>query len=705
MDTLPLEDLILKTSENPSAANCKALLARLAEAGNPLPADDAARLELLWEAKPWSGEISPEIAGFVLGVAALGGCDNALYRKLLAGAVKRSLPPYLAYPPVLRALGVRDTKRPAPEVALRLKRLMLIKNGTVIYLPDSARWGVAGTVDGINGTLPVSSFSGRGSSASLPLESVLGNVVMLSPGTELSRLVLAGASPLASPLFRAMVERHALEPVPAEVMREMARTGCAAALDGSRFESYWKQQESAAAPAAPAAGGRVSSAGRSLKEIDVLLAAEKAAGEPPAYTENDFLGLEAFFRRMRPETAARETKLLAQVVAGIAERTSEADLPRLQGIVAGKLPFWPAVPARATYADLAVWGALPVKVMESLVRFGTAVSGQEYLAALAVRLPLKALNCLAPRIAPEALFRALASGRGCGADVMVWTWKNHKKLAGTELVGLLTADNVLRTLATEDPPKEWGAARRELRQLLMDNADFQGALIVSAGSVEALTTVLSSALFLSAGERQSLIVKLARISPEFLSHLEHGAGRKILDSAGGEQPGAPEVSAHLSSLRSQSRMKAELDDIINVQIPENREALKVARAHGDFRENAEFDAAKERRNELTRRRNELERELERFQTVTMAEVKVDDAAVIGSEIELAYSDGKQETYWLLGAWDGDPARHFLSYRARLGAAVLNKRVGDEFDAPGNRRAKLVAVRPLPAEIVAELDRE
>jgi len=705
MDTASLEELILKTSEKPAAANCTALLAQLTAAGETLSADNAAKLELLWEAKPWSGEVTPEIAGFVLGVAALGGCDNSLYRKLLAGAVKRSLPPYLAYPPVLRALGVRDTRRPPLEVSRRLKRLLLLKNGTVIYLPDSSRWGVAGTVDGINGTLPISSFSGRGSSSSLPLENVLGNVVMLSPGTELSRLVLAGSSPLASQLFRAMIGRHALEPVPAEVMREMARTGCAAGLDAGRFESYWSQESSAAAPAA-VGGGRVSSAGRGLKEIDVLLTAEKSAGNPPAFGEKDFAGFEAFFKRMRPETASREVKLLAQVVAGIAERTPEAQYPRLKEIVAGKLPFWPAVPARATNADLAVWGALSVKAMESLVRFGVAISDQEYLAALAVRLPLKALNCLAPRVDADIFFRALTGGRGCGADAMVWIWKNHKRLEGTELVKLLTIDNVIRTLATEDPPKEWGAARRELRQLLMDDPAFQGALIVSSGGVEALTTVLSSALFLSAGERQSLIVKLARISPEFLSHLEHGAGRKILDSApDGEVPGAPEEGAHFSSIHSQARMKAELDDIINVQQPENQKALATARAHGDFRENAEFDAAKERRNELTRRRNELERELGRLQTITMAGIKVDDAAVIGSEIDLAYSDGKQETYWLLGEWDGDPQRRFISYRAPLGAAVFNLHVGDEFDAPGDRRAKLVAVRPLPAELIAELDHE
>ena len=87
----------------------------------------------------------------------------------------------------------------------------------------------------------------------------------------------------------------------------------------------------------------------------------------------------------------------------------------------------------------------------------------------------------------------------------------------------------------------------------------------------------------------------------------------------------------------------------------------------------------------------------------MSQVKVADEAVIGCEIELKYDDGTTEVYQLLGAWDGDPERKFLSYRARLGAAVLHRKVGEEFAAPGGRKCKLAAVRELSAALKAELD--
>jgi len=704
MDESRFEELLLSAAEAPNIKICTELLKELKTAGNPLPAAIAGRLELLWE--NWGSSLSVEQSDFTVDVAALGGEENAVFRKVFSTAVKHLLPPYLAHPPVLKALGLRDEKRPAVEVAARLRRLQALKSGAVVFLPESKRWGVAGVVDGISGTLPMSAFAGAGSSAMVPLEVVLNNLVVLNFGPELSKLVTPGAAPIAADSFRAAVERRAALPVAADVMRDMARYGCGRLMDGAHFEAYWQKRgtDAVAAAGAGSSGERRSCNGRSLKEISELLAAEEKAGDNSIFGAAEIEEVRGFFERLRPDTAQREAKLLAQVVGGLAARTDEALLGDLYQIMAGKMPFWPAAPERAPYPQLAVWGALAAKSLTPLAKLTAAGFDDAYMGALAIRLPLKALNCVAPVIEPEVIENALVAGRGCGADLLIWVWKNRKKLGKSNLLKLISIDNVSRTLSSEDPPKEWGAARRDLHRLLMEDASFQEALLISAGSMEALSSILASALYLSAGERHSLMVKLARISPELQSHLESGAGRKILDSsAEGSVPEAPAASGNISSIRSQLRMRQELDDIINIHVPENREALKTARAHGDFRENSEFDAAKERRNQLTRRRNELERELATLQTITMGDVNVSDVAVIGSEIDLEYADGAKETYWLLGAWDGDPERKFLSYRARLGGAVINRRKGDTFEVPGGKKCTLTAVRPLPAEIIDELD--
>jgi transcription elongation GreA/GreB family factor len=294
----------------------------------------------------------------------------------------------------------------------------------------------------------------------------------------------------------------------------------------------------------------------------------------------------------------------------------------------------------------------------------------------------------------------------CGADLLLWIWKNRKKRSDAELLQLVNLDNVSRILSSEEPPKAWGAARREMRAMLMDDKAFQSHLIdMLGGDTIMFGSLLQSALFLSSGERQSLMVKLARQSKEIQEYLESGAGKKILDAgtAHNESNDAPVFEPSYTSVKSHQALIKELDDIINIHVPENREALKTARAHGDFRENSEFDAAKERRNHLSRRRSELERELANIQPVLMKQVDVTDTAVIGSTVEIKMSDGRVEKYFLLGAWDGDPEKRYLSYRTRLGKALLNCKVGEKFTGPDGKKCELLSVAALPADLIAELD--
>ncbi len=61
-------------------------------------------------------------------------------------------------------------------------------------------------------------------------------------------------------------------------------------------------------------------------------------------------------------------------------------------------------------------------------------------------------------------------------------------------------------------------------------------------------------------------------------------------------------------------IKAELNDLINVQNPANLEALQLARSQGDLSENADYDAAKKRQGEIESRIAELTYKLEHAAT-------------------------------------------------------------------------------------------
>ena len=701
MDSAAFESLLLSAMETPAKKTLDSLHALIATAGNPVPETITEQLNQLWE--QWSNDELDDAQGeFCVGLLELNLPDSPRFRKMLVGGVKAVLPPYLGRNPIMKAIGVRDENVPLAEINQRLRRLLALKSGVIVFLPTAGRWGVAGAVDNISASLTLSAFNNVGGTAAIPLDVVLKEAVLLTPGIELNRLVDAVRAPQSAAEFRAIVQRRALTPVNDNQMLLMAQTGCGRHMDRVAFEKFWKS--SAATTSAP--GTRRSCNGRSLKEIDLLLGKEEESGDNAAFTDEEAEAFKKFFSNLKADTAAREVKLLASIVARLVGRSTPEQLKAMLEPLLGKAPFWPAKPVKTPLERMSAWGELPAKLLDSLAAATAAIFPEEYLAESAMRLPLKSLTPICSRISDELLYDLYCEYKSCSADLLLWIWKNRKK-RDAELLQLVNVENVTRALSNDSLPKAWGSALRELRGLLLDNADFQKHLIGAAdGDVMMFAAVLQGAIFLSSGERQSLMVKLARVSPLLRDYLENGAGQRILKAGIGVQQGTDAPAANepnYTSVKSHKRLMQELDDIINIHVPENREALKAARAHGDFRENSEFDAAKERRNFLSRRRSELERELTRIQPVHMKSIRVEDTAVIGSEIELKYDDGETEVYELLGAWDGDPERKFLAYRTRLGQAVLNRKVGEHIETPDGRGCVLAAVRPLPEAIAAELD--
>ncbi len=92
-----------------------------------------------------------------------------------------------------------------------------------------------------------------------------------------------------------------------------------------------------------------------------------------------------------------------------------------------------------------------------------------------------------------------------------------------------------------------------------------------------------------------------------------------------------------------------------------------------------------------------------IQPLNMRTVEVGNVAVIGSKITLENSDGTQEVHYLLGAWDGNPDKNYLSYKTRLGQAVYNREKGDKIEKPNGTTAVLVKIEALEEEVLQDLD--
>ncbi len=702
MDQAKFEELIVAVAKRPIAKHLNAIYDYVTGQGAITP-DLANSLNLLWES--WDeDELTPEAANFCVELAAHSFPASDAFRSMLSGAVETLLPPYLNCTAFLRALGLRDSNLPVNEIIWRFRKLEVLKNGTIVF--RAGTWGVAGAPDNITGSVPVSPYGGRGRSQAVPMELILKEGCFFSPGLEMNRITdPVRAAALSSSDFRAMAKKRAVTNVSDAQLRQMALASAGKNMtDPDKFEAWWSEERPAVKTGVT--GTRRACDGRSLVEIDMLLDKE-AAGNAGKFAPDEAAALTAFFAGLKPETAARESVALAKVIAKLMPRVSQEELPGVLAPLKGKAAFWPAEPGHTGLEKFAVWGELPAKILESLAQATAVVFEDSYLAECALRLPLKALNAVCEAVSADVLFDTLSSLKTCGSDLLLWIWKNRRKVDG-ELLTLVNIENVVRSLSQEKLPKAWGPAQRELRVNLLEKGDFQKQLIASSGNdAVSIAATLQGALFLSPGERQSLLVKLSRQSAELRDYIENGAGQRILNAgltAADRKVEVPEADEpNFTSIKSHQRLLQELDDIINIHTPENREALKAARAHGDFRENAEFDAAKERRNFLSRRRGELERELARVQPVSFRTAAIGDEAVIGSQVELTDDNGEVSTYYLLGAWDGNPDKNYLSYRTRLGQSIYGHKQGSRITMPNGSERILSAVRPLPESVLAEME--
>ena len=163
--------------------------------------------------------------------------------------------------------------------------------------------------------------------------------------------------------------------------------------------------------------------------------------------------------------------------------------------------------------------------------------------------------------------------------------------------------------------------------------------------------------------KRSLLARLVKVYPELESMI-----------TGAQTQG--ETASLIVSWSSLERRKAEYEEVVKTKIPENTREIALARSYGDLSENFEFKAAKQMQSVLMRRKTELEQMLHNARGTSFENVDTSRVS-IGTIITLREVEtDKEETYTILGAWDGDPDRHIISYQTAIGQALLGHEIGE-----------------------------
>src|SRR5438132_78832 len=218
---------------------------------------------------------------------------------------------------------------------------------------------------------------------------------------------------------------------------------------------------------------------------------------------------------------------------------------------------------------------------------------------------------------------------------------------------------------------------RQLFQDMFGNADVGLAR-------DALRRLQLSPLFDELTKR-SLLARIVKVFPD------------LENMIAGAQP--QEKAALVVSWSSLEKRKAEYEELVKKKIPENIKEIALARSYGDLSENFEYKAAKQMQAVLARQRAELEQALQNARGTSFENPDTSRVS-IGTIVSVRdKASRKQETYTILGAWDGNPDRHIISYQTAIGQALLGHKAGEVVALP-NGEFEILSIEPVPVDMPA-----
>lgn len=118
---------------------------------------------------------------------------------------------------------------------------------------------------------------------------------------------------------------------------------------------------------------------------------------------------------------------------------------------------------------------------------------------------------------------------------------------------------------------------------------------------------------------------------------------------------------------------AVLERELKMELPKE---IQRARELGDLRENAEYQAAKERQTYVQARIAMLRRRMNEIALMNMEKIPHGKAG-FGSTVTLRESTGQELVYQLVMPEDADGEKGMISTSSPIGRAILNREEGDE----------------------------
>lgn len=129
------------------------------------------------------------------------------------------------------------------------------------------------------------------------------------------------------------------------------------------------------------------------------------------------------------------------------------------------------------------------------------------------------------------------------------------------------------------------------------------------------------------------------------------------------------------------KIKSQIEEMENVEMPKILERLANARAEGDLKENAEYHGARESQGMLQAKINQLKSKLANATIIDAS--KIDrDCIGFGAKVTVLDVDmDEEEAYTLVGEGEEDYNQNKIKCTGPMGQALIGAKVGDVVEVP------------------------
>ncbi|MBN1269997.1 MAG: GreA/GreB family elongation factor [Kiritimatiellae bacterium] len=289
--------------------------------------------------------------------------------------------------------------------------------------------------------------------------------------------------------------------------------------------------------------------------------------------------------------------------------------------------------------------------------------------------------------------RELTEGQVADVEVLYWLFRHPDRMQAWSLGTVQDLARWMLRAIEYDHSGEKLKTQNQLRSRFSEEGWIEAALGgMSDGERRDFLLRLKDHPGFPALDRRSLLGRIVKTYPDLQELLVAKA----------EPPPERTARGTLTSWCSYAERQAQLEKIVNVEIPRVAREIAKARSYGDLSENHEYKAAKEMQAFLMRRRGELEQMLQQVRPTDFAGLPA-DAVGQGTGVTIEFGDGRREQYCILGAWDRDEKLGIISSDSRLAQVLDGHRAGEDVTVPtenGEAVCRIVEVTGLSEEVRA-----